>query len=371
MTTTAPETDLAIPETALSHVDGQAGALIICGYSLDKLVGSLGFIRTAALLWETAKNGPVSAAGRSLPLEKAAAETAFAAARVEAWPVLSALLPHTRTLDVTESLRFLLSALPAARSDLTAPEHLCGAAAVFTAALIRREVGEPPVAPDPSASHVADFLHMCRGDQISTSEIAAMDAYLTTVAEHGMNASSYAARVIASTRAGLIWAAIGGLCALKGPLHGGAPGPVLDMLDAIGTPARAESWLTNAIDRGDRLMGFGHRIYRTRDPRTDILKAQLATLACVGNGRAALAEQVERAALTVLSNRYPDRSLDTNVEFYTALLLEGLRIPRDAFTAVFAVGRMAGWAAHALEQERTGRLIRPASRYTGSALTAA
>ncbi|HLM40711.1 MAG TPA: citrate/2-methylcitrate synthase, partial [Microvirga sp.] len=159
-------------------------------------------------------------------------------------------------------------------------------------------------------------------------------------------------------------AVVAGLCALKGPLHGGAPGPVLDMLDAIGTAENAEGWLDDAIARGERLMGFGHRIYRVRDPRADVLKAAAGRLKGRRN-RIALAEAVEAAALKVLERRKPGRRLDTNVEFYTALLLEALGVLRAGFTPLFAAGRAAGWAAHAIEQERTGRIIRPQSRYVG------
>jgi citrate synthase len=158
------------------------------------------------------------------------------------------------------------------------------------------------------------------------------------------------------------------MSALKGPLHGGAPGPVLDMLDAIGTPEHAEPWLEAALDRGERLMGFGHRIYRVRDPRADALKAALRRLARAGQvdaGRVRLAEAVEAAALAILKRRKPNRPLDTNVEFYTALLLEALGFPRDAFTAIFAAGRSGGWIAHAREQATTGRLLRPQSVYIG------
>jgi citrate synthase len=198
------------------------------------------------------------------------------------------------------------------------------------------------------------------------AKAAALDAYLATVAEHGMNASTFTARVIASTRAGVVAAVVGALCALKGPLHGGAPGPVLDMLDAIGTPEDIQPWLQQALAEGDRLMGFGHRIYRVRDPRADVLKGVVARLRSGGDARLAFAERVEREALAALAAHKPDRKLDTNVEFYTALLLEALGLPREAFTAVFAMGRVAGWTAHVHEQLREGRLMRPQSVYVGA-----
>ena len=200
------------------------------------------------------------------------------------------------------------------------------------------------------------------------AEAAALDAYLVTVSDHGLNASTFAARVVASTRAGLTSAALGGISALKGPLHGGAPGPVIEMLDEIGTPENARAWIEAELDSGERLMGFGHRIYRVRDPRADALKAAVRKLAGDSDalpGRLAFAEAVEAAALVILKERKPDRSLDTNVEFYTALLLEALAFPPAAFTCVFAMGRVAGWIAHAREQLAGGRLIRPQSRYVG------
>ena len=155
---------------------------------------------------------------------------------------------------------------------------------------------------------------------------------------------------------------------MKGPLHGGAPGPVLDMLDAIGTADKASTWLDAALARGDRLMGFGHRIYRVRDPRADALKAALQPLLQghhVPGQRAELAQTIERIALDTLRRHKPDRALETNVEFYTALLLDALGFDREVFTCIFAMGRVSGWIAHAREQALTGRLIRPQSRYVG------
>jgi citrate synthase len=195
-----------------------------------------------------------------------------------------------------------------------------------------------------------------------------LNAYLVTVCDHGLNASTFAARVVASTLAGLTSAVVAGISALKGPLHGGAPGPVIEMLDSIGTPENAKAWLEAALDRGDRLMGFGHRVYRVRDPRADALKRAVKTLGEGSNslpGRLAFAEAVETAALAVLKERKPNRSLQTNVELYTALMLEALAFPPDAFTCVFAIGRVGGWVAHAREQVEGGRLIRPQSVYIG------
>ncbi|MCG8691059.1 MAG: citrate synthase/methylcitrate synthase [Minwuiales bacterium] len=341
-------------ETVLSHVDGAGGRLILRGSDLEAVAGRQSLEATAAMLWRGLTD--------SLP-DEAGMRAALGAARVDAFRAMPALLPLTRDLTLLEGLRLGLAGL----SDrATQPHHLLVTAAipVFVAALCRAAEGAAPVAPDPTLGHAADFLRMIRGAKATPAETHALETYLVTVSDHGLNASTFTARVIASTQAGMISAVLGALCALKGPLHGGAPGPVLDMLDAIGSVANARPWLEAALGRGERLMGFGHRVYRVRDPRADVLKSAVADLRG-GANRIAFAEQVERAALEILHERYPGRRLDTNVEFYTALLLEALHLPRDAFTAVFAAGRVIGWAAHILEQEANGRLIRPQSKYVG------
>jgi citrate synthase len=258
--------------------------------------------------------------------------------------------------------------------DLAVALRLIAAPAVFTPAVSRRKQGLDAIAPDPKLGHAADVLRMIKGHAAAPAEVDALNAYLVTVCDHGLNASTFAARVVASTLAGLTSAAVAGISALKGPLHGGAPGPVIEMLDAIGRPENAKAWLKAALDRGDRLMGFGHRVYRVRDPRADALKRAVKTLGEGSNslpGRLAFAEAVETAALAVLKERKPNRSLQTNVELYTALMLEALAFPPDAFTCVFAIGRVAGWIAHAREQVEGGRLIRPQSVYIGPAPLAA
>ena len=206
---------------------------------------------------------------------------------------------------------------------------------------------------------------MIRGQRAGAVFEKGLDTYLATVADHGFNASTFTARVVASTDAGLISSVLAGLCALKGPKHGGAPGPVLDMLDEIGDASRAEAWFDDAFFRNVTLMGFGHRIYKVRDPRADVLKEAVAKLPET-SGRLAYASEVEKGAIAALRRHKPGRRLDTNVEYYTALLLEALDIPREAFTALFAVGRVAGWSAHVFEQEKGGRIIRPQSNYVGA-----
>jgi citrate synthase len=345
--------DVVAAETVLSHVDGEAGRLIIRGHDVEELAGGASYEAAAALLW----SGFAEAGG------EADLRAGLGRARIGAFGTALALLPQARGLTPVEGLRLMLAALPDA-SDIPAHLLVTAAVPVFAAAIVRQKQGLEPITPDGSLGQAADFLRMVRGVPAPAAHIRALDTYMVTVIDHGLNASTFAARVVAATRAGMVSSVVAGLCALKGPLHGGAPGPVLDMFDAIGTEAAAGAWLADALDRGERLMGFGHRVYKVRDPRADVLKSVASTLKGSGN-RVRLAEGVEAAALALLKERKQTKPLQTNVEFYTALVLEALELPRDAFTAVFAAGRVAGWAAHILEQEQTGRLIRPQSRYVG------
>jgi citrate synthase len=344
--------DVVAAETALSHVDGEAGRLIIRGYDLEELAGHVAFEDVVAILWEGL-----------VPHAATDPRALFGRARERAYGHLSPLAPQLAGLTPVEGMRLLLASLPDADDDH--PALAVGAAGVAAAMAVRGAQGLAPVAPDASSSHAADTLRMMRDAPAGEGEAKALDTYLVTVIDHGLNASTFTARVVASTQAGILSSVVAGLCALKGPLHGGAPGPVLDMLDAIGPVENAEAWLDDAMARGERLMGFGHRIYRVRDPRADVLKAAAGRLKGKDN-RIAFAEAVEATALKVLERRKPGRRLDTNVEFYTAILLDALGVPREGFTPLFAAGRTAGWVAHAIEQTRTGRIIRPQSRYVGS-----
>ena len=345
-------------DTVLSEVDGDAGRLVIRGYSLDQLSGRVPYEAVVHLLFEGFFD--------DLP-NVGALTAALGRARVEVFAQVAALDADLRRLTTIEAVRALMARLPDG-DDLPTALRLIAAPAVFTPAVARVRQGLAPVAPDPALGHAADILRMVKGRAATPAEVAGLDAYLVTVSDHGLNASTFAARVTASTRAGLTSAVLAGISALKGPLHGGAPGPIIEMLDQIGRPENARAWIEAALDRGDRLMGFGHRVYRVRDPRADALKRAVRLLTEGSNtapGRLAFAEAVEDAALAILKARKPNRSLQTNVEFYTALLLESLDFPPDAFTCVFGVGRVSGWIAHAREQTAGGRLIRPQSRYVG------
>jgi citrate synthase len=341
-------------ETALSHVDGQKGELIIAGERVADLVARSSFEGVTARLWTAATEVPIS---------EAEVRAALGEARVRAYARLPQLLAASDGLSIVDGFRAAVAGLRG-ENGLTHEATILGAMPVIVGALVQRAQNKLPNFPNVKLSHAADTLSMLLGRPPNASETSALDAYFVTVCDHGMNASTFTARVIASTQADLVCAITGGYCALTGPLHGGAPEPVLEMLDAIGTRERIKPWIDDALARGERLMGFGHRVYRVRDPRADVLKAAIGRLAA-NAADLPFAAEVEAYAREALRRKKPDHPLDTNVEFFTAILLDALQIPRQAFTPIFAVARAAGWTAHAREQQRRGRLLRPSSAYIG------
>jgi citrate synthase len=350
---------IVVAETAISDVDGEAGRLVIAGREVEQLAQE-GFEAAAARV--------LTAGGRATTADELAAALAgmLGQARVAAWQRVAALGDALYAPDGMDALRAALGHLRACGDDAADAIAAIGAAPVFVAAWNRQRRGEPAIAPDPALAHAADYLRMTRGETSPPAATHALDAYLASVIDHGMNASTFTARVVTSTGSDLISACVAGVGALKGPLHGGAPGPVLDMLDAIAEPSRAEAWLVAELEAGRRIMGMGHRIYRVRDPRAAVLEEAVKPLA---SPRLSLARAVETAAAKILRERKPDRSLAANVEFYTSVLLDAVGLPREQFAPTFAVGRIAGWCAHVLEQRRVGKLIRPASHYVGVSAT--
>ena len=221
------------------------------------------------------------------------------------------------------------------------------------------------MAPDAALGTAADLLRMVHGAPVSETMAEALDAYLTVVIDNGLNASAFTARVIASTGASLVGAALGAYCAFAGPLHGGAPGPTLDLHRRARGERRHRRLDRTEARRGERLMGFGHRVFRDGDPRAVALRGAMQRLG-PGAGRLAFAAEIEARVAAVFARLKPGRPpLQPNLEINAALLLDAVGIPREAFTPVFAVARSAGWLAHAMEQQRSGRLIRPSSAYIG------
>ncbi|HVR28612.1 MAG TPA: citrate synthase, partial [Thermoanaerobaculia bacterium] len=364
-------------ETRLSHVDGEAGKLILAGLPVEVLAPTATFEETVHLLWEGSlpSRRDLDRLRRDLADRRELPAPTFdllrAAARAGADP-MDALRSAASTLslapgvvDTTPSAR-TISAPRTARGSGDPKEDALRMVAAFptlVAAYRRLSIGEEPIAPDPSLGHVASYLYMLEGARPHPRRERALTTYLNTVVDHGMNASTFTARVIISTRSDVVSAVVGAVGALKGPLHGGAPGPALDLVFEIGEAERAEAHVRAMLERGERLMGFGHRVYKVRDPRADVLSQAARTLADEGEAAElhALARAVEDTVLRLLEETKPGKRLKTNVEYYTALLLHGLGLPKEVFTPTFAIGRVAGWTAHCFEQLATGRLIRPAS----------
>jgi citrate synthase len=349
--------DVIVARTALSHVDGDRGHLIVRGHPVEARADRATFEDLCVLLW----TGAWPAATQAADMRKA-----LAGSRQAAFAMLPALGDALTAPDGMEALRAAISHL---QSGGHADDRLrlTGAMAVFAAAWARMRMGHPPVPPRADLSHAADTLRMLSGMPAPAARVRVLEAYWCCVVDHGMNASTFTARVVASTGSDPISSVVAALGALKGPLHGGAPGPVLDMLDAVDSPSRARSWLARELAGGRRIMGMGHRVYRVRDPRAAALERAAAALEASGvpAGRLALARAVEREAEDLLAERHPDRPLRANVEFYTAVLLDALGVPRTVFTPMFAASRVVGWCAHIDEQRAVGRLIRPASIYVG------
>jgi citrate synthase len=342
--------------TRLSHVDGERGELIIAGYPVDELAEHATFEETTWLLWR----GDLPSPGE---LDAFRAELAAARALP---PAAIALLRECARVGVgpMDALRIAAGTISLVSTGAVA---IVAKFPTIVAAYGRLLGGAEPVPPRADLGHAANFLYMLNGEVADPERVRGLETYLNTVVDHGLNASTFTARVITSTGSDLVSAVVGALGALKGPLHGGAPGPALDMVFEIGDASRAEEVLRRKIGSGEKLMGFGHRVYKVRDPRADVL-ARAAERMYTRAGDMSLyrlARAVETTALRLLEEYKPGRRLQTNVEFYTALLLHGLGLDATLFTPTFAVSRVSGWIAHALEQQRANRIIRPQSEYVG------
>jgi len=327
--------NVTVAETNLSLVDGANGRLIINGTALEDL-SRLEFEDVYRnLLPQGAPLGPL---------------------RLNIYRKLKPVLSVLPNLEPMQALRLALASLP----DQTSEQELIAAFPVLLAACRN---GAELAPPDPSLSVSQDLVRLFYQNTSEDRLSQAVNTYLVTVCEHGMNASTFACRVVASTGARPVSAALAGLSALSGPLHGGAPGPVLDMLDELRDVSDKVGHLRTKLAKGERLMGFGHRVYRTRDPRAAVLKGAVSRMGT--SSYLDHAEKVERAALEALAVHKPDRSLQTNVEFYTSVLLQEIGFQREWFTPLFATGRILGWMAHYREQRAGGRLIRPKATYVG------
>ncbi len=356
-------------QTRMSHVDGQNGVLIIGGYELKELAGKVTFEEAASLLWkgtlpskdEAATITREIAALRAIP--DAAMQAVREAAAKKAPPIDALRMACAMlSLDVKNPNDISLDA------DVANAKMLVARFPTIVAAHTRLVAGQEPIAPRADLSLAANFLYMVTGKEPDPIAARALDTYWVTVIDHGMNASTFTGRVIASTRSDMVSAVTGAIGALKGPLHGGAPGPVLDMLLDIKTAANCEPWVRAKLGAGERIMGFGHRVYKVRDPRAEVLSAvaeQMAGAQLENRGLFDLARSCEATIIRVLDEVKPGRNLRTNVEFFTALVLQSIGLQPATFVAMFACGRVAGWAAHVIEQHAEDHLIRPQSEYIG------
>jgi citrate synthase len=341
-------------ETSLSQIDGEAGALRYRGYPIGELVEAGSYAAVAELLW-TGDWDPAA----KLPCQPVPGE------------VLTALRALPMTARPMDALRTAVSVWGAVTNPSWPPtpdqaRALTAFSPSALAAFARIRQGLEPVEPDPDLDLVAGYLYQVNGTAPDAETARALDAYFIVGAEHGFNASTFTCRVITSTRSDLASAVVGAIGAMKGPLHGGAPSEVVEQIHEVGSPEKAEQWVRDTLAKGDRLMGFGHRVYRAYDPRAAALRKVAESMERRPEWLE-LAIAVEDVALRVLAEKHPDRPLRTNVEYYAAPVLMGVGLTPDLFPATFALARHAGWTAHAIEQGASNRLIRPDVRYVGPA----
>jgi len=334
--------------TSIAEPDREGGALRYRGVDIEDLVGEVPFEKVWGLLVDGSFD-PGLPPAEPYPL---AARTGDP--RTDLQAALAMLAPEWGLQQMTDI------------SDAEVREDLARVSvmALSFVAQSARDIGHPPVPQleiDKATSIPERFLIRWRGEA-DPRHVKAIDAYWTSAAEHGMNASTFTARVIASTGADVAAALSGAVGALSGPLHGGAPSRVLHMLDEVERTGDAERYVKDLLDRGERLMGFGHRVYRAEDPRARVLRRTAREIAAP---RLEVAEKLEEAALAELKARKPDRVLATNVEFWSAVVLDFADVPPELFTPLFSCARVGGWAAHILEQKREDKLIRPSARYIG------
>ena len=349
--------------TSLTDIDGERGGLAVAGYAIDEIAPRCTFEEACFLLFH-----------RRLPNAVEIGEFASLLARERDIPGVLLAVGRRAAADRVAPIDALMMLAAHLRRPGHDPEPVEIVTGLMMAAgcYARMWAGAVPELPPAGASHVEAFLHLAGGDRPHPAAVRALETYLITVMDHGLNASTFSARVAASTHTDLLSCTLAALATLKGPRHGGAPGPALEMVERSPDVDQAADYLRGMLARGERLMGFGHGVYRTRDPRADLVAAALEEMIAAGDavdaGTQALyrkARAVEQVALRVLDEYRPQARLRTNVEFYTALLLHAVGFRREWFTPTFAVARVVGWLAHAIEQRDSNILLRPTAVYRG------
>jgi citrate synthase len=348
-----------VATTSLTKIDGQAGRLIYRGYDVTQLAGRVSYESVAHLLWYG-----------HLPnqQELSALEARFSREHTLPKQVIGFLRGESRVAEPLSALQTSVSILGGlqGRTDpsiIDSSIDLTARMPTIVATYHRLRKGQEPVAPQPGLGHAANYLFMLNNKPGRPEHVHALDSYFTLLADHSLNASTFVARIAASTLTDVHSAVVAAISALKGPLHGGAPIYVWEMLQSIGTPENAERWLRDRLQKHDRIMGFGHRVYRTEDPRSRVLKELARQI--VDPVLFKLATTVEDTARRLLREQHPERPIDVNVEFYSSVVLHAVGIPPELFTCTFACARTVGWTAHILEQLQDNRLFRPDAEYIG------
>ena len=352
---------LAVADTDLGDVRGEEGFFHYRQYDASELARDA----TLEQVWTLQVDGALPPAvptidpGPRRALPPAAATVVDAAAANLDDPLATLRTGLLAVADV-EGRGPVLDRSPTERRDDAV--RLAAVVPTILARHHRRRAGADPVDPDPTLGHAADYLRMATGEPAGPDAARAVEQYLVATVDHGFNASTFTARVVTSTGADVAGALVAGVGALSGPLHGGAPSRCIAMIDEIGTPDRAADWVRRRLDAGDKIMGFGHAVYRAEDPRGIVLRAAAERL---GGDLVDRAAGIEAEILATLAAWKPDQRIVTNVEFWAAVVLELAGLPRAMFTPTFSVSRSIGWSAHVLEQAEVGKIIRPSARYTG------
>ncbi|MDQ0272834.1 citrate synthase/methylcitrate synthase [Cytobacillus purgationiresistens] len=346
-------------ETAIAHVDGEQGQLIYRGYEIGEVTANYSFEEAAYLLWygkltneeETQKLKAALRSGREIP--------SYLADMIGHLPTEMNMMSVLRTVISAEG-RLAYGWKPSIAEAI----RLTAMVPVIIAFRKRQQEGKSIVHPKEDLDHVANYLYMLTGEIPSATHVNALETYMILTMEHGMNASTFSARVTVSTESDLVSAITAAIGTMKGPLHGGAPAEVISLLDEIKEAGDVETVLRDKLNRGEKLMGFGHRIYKTIDPRSVALKSKL--LAFAGEDEwLDLSIKVEEVGIELLAELKPGRSLFTNVEFYAAAIMKAIDMDKELFTSTFSASRMVGWTAHVLEQAMNNVIFRPQSKYTG------
>jgi citrate synthase len=346
-------------QTTISHIDGKEGALIYRGYEIGEL-SHLSFEEAAFLLWY----GHLPTMEEAVDMKKKMSSYRLLT------PVMRDILHSLpKGMDMMSVLRTVISSLggPEYKWKPTIEQAMRLTAVIPTIITYRfnRIMDKLHNDPDPQLNHVDNYLYMLTGNHPSKAVADALETYMVLTLEHGMNASAFSARVTASSESDLVSAITSAIGTMKGPLHGGAPSGVIDLLNEIGTPDKAESVIRRKLLKGEKLMGFGHRVYKTHDPRAIALRKKL--LENMGDDHSLdLALYVEKKAIELLAEMKPGRSLYTNVEFYAAAIMKSIHLSSDLFTPTFTASRIVGWTAHVMEQAENNTIYRPQSEYIGT-----